>query len=248
MKRSSLVLTVIAGIVVFLVILLLYLPAGWFAAALPAQVRCNDLGGSVWQGECNGLNYQGSNLGDATWNLSVGRALAGRVAGDVAVRGNALNLDADLDTSFGGVGELRNIKGTLVMDPALLPVLPAQQRGTVTTDLARLVLGEGGAVTDVAGTIELRDFRQLGSQPMDLGSYQVTFDGDSDAAVTGKVRDLGGPFIVDATLTLNPARSYVVQGYITGRSAAAERMVRELTLGAMPDASGRSTFSFEGTY
>lgn len=250
MKRGSLVLTVIAGILVFLVILVLYLPAGWFAGALPAQLRCNDLGGSVWQGECNGLAFQGNNLGDATWNLSVGRALTGRLSGDIALRGNALNLNADLDTSFGGVGELRNIKGTLVMDPALLALLPPQQRGTVTMDLQRLVLGEGGTVGDVAGTLELRDFRQLGSQPMDLGSYQVTFDGAASAGapVTGKVRDLGGPFIVDATLTLNEARSYLVQGYITGRSAAAERTVRELTLGAPPDASGRSAFSFEGTY
>lgn len=249
MKRSSLVLTVVAGILVFLAILVLYLPAGWFAGALPAQLRCNDLGGSVWQGECNGLAFQGSNLGDATWNLSVGRALAGRLSGDVAVRGNALNLNADLDTRFNGVGELRNIKGTLVMDPALLPLLPAQQRGTVTTDLQRLVLGEGGSVGDVVGTLELRDLRQMGPQPMDLGSYQVTFDGAANAGPpTGKVRDLGGPFIVDATLTLNPGRSYVVQGYITGRSSAAERTVRELTLGATPDASGRSTFSFEGTY
>jgi hypothetical protein len=85
---------------------------------------------------------------------------------------------------------------------------------------------------------------------MDLGSYQVSFDGTAAAngTVAGKVRDLGGPFIVDATLALNPERSYVVQGYITGRTAEAERTVREITLGAAPDTSGRSTFSFEGTY
>jgi hypothetical protein len=248
LKRSSLVLTVVAGILVFLVILVLYLPAGWFAGVLPPQLRCNDLGGSVWQGECTGLSYQGSNLGDATWNLSLGRALSGRVAGDVAVRGNAVNLNADLDTNFGGAGELRNLKGSVVMDPALLPLLPAQQRGHLTADLGRVVVGEGGTLTSVEGSLELRDFRQLGAQPMDLGSYQVIFGPGSGKLVTGKVRDLGGPFIVDATLTLNPERSYLVQGYITGRTAAAERTVRELTLGAMPDTSGRSTFSFEGTY
>jgi hypothetical protein len=249
-KRSPLVLTVVAGILVFLAILVLYLPAGWFAATLPAQLRCNQLGGSVWQGECNGLSYQGSPLGDATWNLSLGRALSGRIAGDLAVRGNALNLDADLDTDFGGAGELRNLKSTLVMDPALLPLLPAGQRGTLTTDLRRVVIGAGGALTAAEGNVELRDFRQMDPQPMALGSYQVVFDGATNAnsTVTGKVRDLGGPFIVDATITLNPARSYVVQGYITGRTAEAERTVREITLGATPDTSGRSSFSFEGSY
>jgi hypothetical protein len=249
-KRSSLVLTVVAGIVVFLAILVLYLPASWFAGVLPAQLRCSGLGGSIWAGECNGLSYQGSRLGDATWNLALGRALGGRVAGDVSLRGNALNLGADLDTSFGGVGELRNLKASLVMDPALLPLLPAQQRGTLTADLKRVALGAGGAIERLEGTVELRDFRQAGAQPMDLGSYQVSFDGTATAngTVAGKVRDLGGPFIVDATLTLNPERSYVVQGYITGRTAEAERTVREITLGAAPDTSGRSTFSFEGTY
>jgi len=249
-KRSSLVLTVVAGIVVFLAILVLYLPASWFAGALPAQVRCNDLGGSIWAGECNGLSYQGSILGDATWNFALGRAVSGRIVGDIALRGNALHLATELDTSFAGVGELRNLQGSVVMDPALLPLLPAQQRGTLTADLKRVALGVGGAIGLLEGTLELRDFRQVGAQPMDLGSYQVSFDGTAGAngAVAGKVRDLGGPFIVDATLTLNPERSYVVQGYITGRTAEAERTVREITLGATPDTSGRSTFSFEGTY
>ena len=131
------------------------------------------------------------------------------------------------------------------MDPALLPMLPPQQRGTVTTDLQRVVIGAGGVLSALQGTVELRDFRQTGPQPLDLGSYQVVFDGASatDSAVTGKVRDLGGPFIVDATIRLGPERSYVVQCYITGRTAAAERTVRELTLGATPDTSGRSTLS-----
>ena len=55
-------------------------------------------------------------------------------------------------------------------------------------------------------------------------------------------------FAVEATLTLTPPNNYLVQGFITGRSADAERLVREITLGAPPDASGRSAFSFEGSY
>ena len=250
MKRGSLVLTVIAGLAVFLVMLFFYLPAGWFAGFLPAQVRCNELGGSVWQGECLGLQYQGAPLGDATWNFATGSALTGRLAGDVEVRGTALNFRADVDTSFSGAGELRNITGNLLMDPALLPQLPRGQSGAVSADIKRLVLTAGGIPGAVEGTVELRDFRQLGVQPLELGSYQVVFDGktSADAAVVGKVRDLGGPYIVDATLTLTPPANYLVQGFITGRTAAAERLVREITLGAMPDASGRSAFSFEGSY
>src|SRR5262249_37168348 len=109
MRRSSLVLTVIAGLGVFLVVLAFYMPASWFASLLPPQIRCQDLGGSIWQGECLGLALQGSKIGDATWNLAPLRALTGRLAGDIDVRGAALNARADVDTTFAGVGELRNV-------------------------------------------------------------------------------------------------------------------------------------------
>lgn len=250
MKRRTLVFTIIAGLAVFLVVLVLYLPASWFASRLPPQVQCASLGGSVWQGECLGLSYQGAPLGDATWNLAAGRALTGRLAGDFSLRGAAIIARADVDAGFSGVGELRNLTLDVQLDPRLLPQLPPDQRGAVSAVLARVEFATGPSVRSLQGTIELRDLRQVGAQPMELGSYQVTFDGSipADGAPTGKLRDLGGPFVVEGTLKLTPPNGYLVQGYITGRTAAAERVVREITLGAMPEASGRSPFSFEGSY
>jgi len=249
-KRRTLVFTVIAAVAAFLVVLVLYLPAGWFASRLPPQVHCTEIGGTVWQGECIGLKYQGTPLGDATWNLAPGRALTGRLSGDFELRGTAITARADLDTSFSGVGELRNVKLGVALDPALLPQLPRDQRGTFNADLTRLELVAGPAPRALQGSIELRDLRQVGARPMELGSYQVSFDGTTppDGAPVGKLRDLGGPFMVEGTLKLTPPNAYFVQGFITGRTAAAESVVREITLGAMPEASGRSPFSFEGTY
>ena len=250
MQRRPLVLTVIAGLAVFLVVMALYLPASWIVSALPPQLSCTEVGGSVWNGECLGLKYQGAALGDANWNFAAARALRGRLAGDLEVRGTAINGRADLDSSFAGVGELRNVKLQMTLDPALLPQVPREQRGTLSADLKRVAIAAGGALHALDGTIELRDLRQIGAQPMELGSYQVTFDGNAaaDGALTGKLHDLGGPYIVDGTVKLTAPNGYLVQGYITGRTADAERVVREITLGAMPDASGRSTFSFEGSY
>lgn len=249
MRRGTLILTVIAGFAVFLMVLALYLPASWFASALPPQLRCNELGGSIWHGECLGLAYQGAPLGDATWNLAPTRALGGRLAGDIDLRGSAITARTDLDTNFSGIGEFRNVTLRVLLDPALLPQLPKGQRGTFTANLPRLELADGPTPRALEGVIELRDLRQPGAQPMELGSYQVTFDGRpaENGALQGKLRDLGGPFIVDGTLQLTGA-NYLVQGYITGRTADAERLVREITLGAMPDTSGRSTFSFEGSF
>jgi hypothetical protein len=249
MQRRSLGLTIAAGVAVFLVVLVLYLPAAWVSGALPANVQCGELGGSVWHGECLGLKYGDVALGDATWNLAAGSALTGRLVGDVDLRGSALNARADVDSSFRGTGQLRNVRANLNLDPALLAPLPQDKRGAVTVNLGRLAVVDG-APSAIEGTIELRDFRQLGARPLELGSYQASFDGieAGDGKLAGKLRDLGGPFAVDGTITLTQPRNYLVQGYITGRTAAAERLVREITLGATPDASGRSEFSFEGTY
>lgn len=248
-KRGATVLTIIACVAVFLVVLFFYLPASWFRGALPAQVTCRQLGGSLWHGECLGFAFQGATLGDATWNIAPGRVFTGRLLGDFEIRGSAVNLRSDLDLGFSGAGELRNVTATVALDPALLPQLQLQQRGTARANLQRLEFGAGPALRSLRGTLELQNLREM-PQSMDIGSYQVTFDNppQPDGSLPGKLRDLGGPFAVEGTVVLRPPNQYLVQGFITGRTASAESVVREITLGAMPDAAGRSTFSFEGSF
>jgi hypothetical protein len=248
--KRPLLLTLIAGAAMFLVVLVLYLPAAWLAGFLPSQVHCADIGGSVWQGECLQLQIQGTPLGDASWNISTGSAFTGKLVGDVDVEGSAISLRADVHTNFSGVGELRNVKARLTLDPALLPQLPRDQRGTVKAEFSRVVLSQGSVPRLLEGFVELHDLRQVTSQPAELGSYRVDFaaGGNPDGSIQGKLRDLGGPFAVEGTVMLTPPTNYLVQGFITGRSADAERTVRQISLGAAPDPSGRSPFSFEGSY
>jgi Type II secretion system (T2SS), protein N len=249
LKRGPLILTIVAGVLVFLGVLVLYLPASWFASMMPPQVRCTELGGSIWQGECLGLSYQNAALGDATWNLSALAAATGRLKGDVDLRGTLINGRADLDVSFAGAGELRNVSARFPLDPALSPQFSRDQRGNVIVELERLQIAAGGVPQLIEGKLELHDFRMLSPQPMVLGSYAMTFDGVArpDGTTVGTVKDLGGPFKVDGTFTLTPPNAYSVVGFITGRSADAERIVRQITFGVPPDASGRSEFRFEGT-
>jgi Type II secretion system (T2SS), protein N len=248
-KRSSVVFMCVAGLLVFLGILVFYLPASWFAGALPANAKCSELGGSIWHGECLGLAVEGNPIGDATWNFASGKAFTGRASGDVDVRGNALQARADLDIGLKGAGELRNFSARFPLDPAFIPKFPRNQRGNVVAEFKRVVLSDGPALASLQGTLELRDFRQVGSNPLELGSYQLTFDGApaTNGNVVGQLRDLGGPFMVSGTVTLSPPSAYLVEGFITGRTANAEKLVREITLGAPPDSSGRSAFSFEGS-
>jgi hypothetical protein len=247
--RGKLALTIVAGLAVFLAVLFLYLPASWFRSHLPAEVTCRDIGGSVWAGECLGLVVQGAKLGDASWNLAASSALRGRLVGDAFVRSALARGRADLDVTFRGDGELHDVQAQFPLDPAFVPQFPADRRGRVVVDLKRVVVASGG-VRQLEGTIELRNFREITPRLMELGSYRATFDGlaHPDGKVLGHVNDLGGPFRIEGTLVLTPPNAYNFEGYITGRTAAAERLVREAIPYARPDASGRSELTFEGTY
>ncbi len=250
MKRGRLALLLVAGLLVFGGVLIAYLPARWVVVRLPPelQFQCADVGGSVFEGECLGASLQGKRLGDATWNLKRLDILRGRLVGDVDLRG-ALNARADLDVSFAGSGELRNVTATFPLDPAVLPQAPADQRATIVLDLKRIAI-ESRAPHTLEGSIELQNLRQVGARPLELGSYRAEFDGKAqpDGNSLGQLRDLGGPFEMVGTVTLTPPNGYLVQGTIAGRTAQAESLVREITIGAPPDTSGRTPFSFEGSY
>jgi hypothetical protein len=250
LKRRSLVLTVVAGLLVFLVVLALYLPASWFASMLPAQVRCAELGGSIWHGECLGLTLQGTRLGDATWNLAPTGALRGRAVGDVQLAGTALTGRADVSLGRDGAGELRNLTARVPMDPAVLPQFPRDQRGDIQLALSRVELASGGVPRLLEGTVELRDFRQLSPQPAPLGSYRLTLDGrvQPDGSIIGQLQDIDGPFSVHGTVTFTPPNRYVGQGTVSGRTPEAREIVRQITFGAPADAQGGSPFTFENTF
>jgi hypothetical protein len=250
MTRGRLGLLLVAVVLVFAGVLVAYLPASWVAVRLPPelQFQCADVGGSIFEGECLGASLQGKPLGDATWNLARLGVLRGRLVGDVDLRG-ALNARADLDLSFAGSGELRNVTANFPLDPAVLPQSPPAQRATIVADLKRVTI-ENRAPRTIEGSLELRNLRQVGARPLELGSYRAEFDGKTqpDGNAIGQLRDLGGPFEMVGTVTLTPPNGYLVQGTIAGRTAQAESLVREITLGAPPDTSGRTPFSFEGSY
>lgn len=250
MKRGTLILTVVAGTLVFLAVLVLYLPAGWFASMLPPQVRCDQLGGSVWHGECVGLSVDGGRIGDATWNLSPLGALTGRLSGDVDVRGGALTARANLDVGLDGAGEFTDVSAQFPLDPAFMKQFPRGQRGLIVARFARLAIDASRVPRHIEGSVELRDFRQVSPRPLELGSYRLSFDGSppEDGVIVGRLVDIGGPFAVDGNVTFTPPNNSVIQGYITGRTAQAESIVREITYGVPPDASGRSEFQFENSF
>ena len=245
MTRSGLVLTIVAGLLVFAGILLVYLPAGWFASRLPPGVTCAELAGSVWDGECQELSFHGARLGDVSWDVKLWKALGGRLYGKANLRG-PMTLTSDLDLTLKGAGTLSNVRGDIPLDPAVVAGLDPALHGHAKIDLARLTLGDGFALRHAQGTIQAVDISEAN---LNYGSYEVNFDSPplADGTFTGRLRNLGGSFRVDGTVTVQPPATLQVVGYVTGLTADAERIVRQ-NIPFAPDASGRTEFRFETSF
>ncbi len=235
------------AVVAFAIILIARMPASWVVPAPPAKVSCSATEGTIWSGSCMGLTVQGRALGDLAWELHPVRLVAGKIAAHIALTRPGASAEGEIESGFSGkVLTARNLKADLPLESALIPQLPANLRGSAHAELARARL-ENGVVTDLQGHIEARDLQQVGSQPLQLGSYSLSFPGGS-AEPAGELHDLGGPLSVQGTLRLTREPGFDLQGWVAARSSAPADLQKEIQYLGSPDAQGRRPFGMAATF
>lgn len=227
----------------FVVIVVTRLPARWVVGHL-VHHACSGVDGTVWDGSCSGLTLQHAALGDLTWDLKPARLLGGVLEAHVALTHGAADGHADVAIGLHAV-TLRNLIADLPLDPALIPQLPQQLRGTAHLDLA-LVRLQNNAITELEGRIEAHDLEQRTGQVLSLGSYALTFPG-GNGPQTATLQDLGGPLAVSGTLRLTP-EGYEIEGTVAARPGAAPELANSLQYLGSPDSLGRRPFSMAGTF
>ncbi|MBV9695631.1 MAG: type II secretion system protein N [Gammaproteobacteria bacterium] len=243
MKRAFW-LTLVA-LLAFAAILLARLPASWMLPlARRAHAGCASIEGTLWSGACGGLTVNGAALGDLTWDLHALALLRLRLAAAVSLLGPAAHGSAELEASAGGALRAHAVRADLTLEPRLLPGLPANLHGTAHAELARLALDELG-LREIEGRIEARDLEERSGENTLLGSYEVRFPGGG--ALTGAVRDLGGPLEVSGTLHLS-AEGFELQGQVAARRSASAELTDGLRFLGTPDAAGRRTFDISGSF
>ncbi len=232
------------AIAAFAIIVLTRLPASWVFPR-SALFACAGIDGSVWSGSCNGLTVQHVEMGDLTWDAAPLRALTGTLAAHIELAHGAVSARSEVDLGFGGGVTLRNLVADLPLDPARVPRVPPQLRGTVHAELA-LVRLQHGDLTDLKGRIEAHDLLQRTGHVTPIGSYALSFPGGAGDPV-GTLQDLGGPLAVQGTLRLMHGPAYILQGEVAARADAAPELLSDLQFLGSPDASGRRPFSLAGT-
>ena len=244
--RRVILVTVLA-VVAFAIIIIARMPASWVVPSPPAKISCVGTDGTIWSGTCSGLNVQGQAVGDIAWELHATRLLAGKIAAHVVLTRPGATAQADVESNF-SVSDLtaRNVKADLPLDPALMPQLPPNLRGSAHAELA-LVRLQKGVITDLQGHIEAHDLRQVGSNAADLGSYSLTFPG-GQAEPTGELHDVGGPLAVQGTLRLTREPGFDLKGLVAPRPNAPADLAKQIQYLGSPDAQGRRPFALAATF
>ena len=184
MKRGALVLTTIAGLAGF--------PrrpgalsTGELVRVRPAAAGCVAPSSAVPSGMANASasTLQGSKLGDATWNFAAGERAHRPTRTATSTCAAARSARAPTSTTVStACGELRNVTARFPLDPGVHRAIAARSaRQCRRRPQTRGARPTARASRSSQGTLELHDLRQVGAQPLELGSYRLTFDGAAQA-------------------------------------------------------------------
>lgn len=250
--RRAILITVLA-VMAFAAILIARMPASWIIPAPPAKVACAVTEGTLWSGACGGLTFQGQPVGDVSWELHPLRLLTGKLAAHLALtRTGTGTAQSDVESDFFGKNvTLRNMKADFRMDPPLMTQVHLDLHGSAHVDL-QMARFQNGTIAALQGRIEAHDLSQSGGSPGSLGSYSLTFPGNSTPPPKGELRDLGGPLAVEGAVTIKPqpggVADFVVEGLVAPRPNAPPSLANELKMLGTPDAQGRRPFSLDNSF
>lgn len=243
---------VLAALLAFVAMLLLRLPLKWATPFLPSRVQCQQPSGSVWQGRCGSLTFNGPAgalpLGPVSWQLRTGALLRAHLAGTAQIEGPQLHGRAQFDAGAGGDLAIVGLDVAAPLDRRLLSMVPANWTGRLTLRFPSIVVHDSRLVT-AQGSIEAQDIVAQGPRPDEFGSYSLTFAGPPQGALhRGTLRDLGGPVEVTGTLDVKDDLSWVLDALVRPRADATPGLQRLLQYLGPADAQGRRRFGAEGAF
>jgi hypothetical protein len=238
--------------VAFCLTVLTRLPLSWLSPLLPANVRCEQPTGSLWQGGCGAVRLTtatGANspLSDATvaWRWLPLRLLRLRLALSVQLQVAGTTAEALLQRGWGRWEVLElNARGPL--DHRLLPLAPVGWSGRLQIDHGRL-RWQDGQLTALDGVVMASELRSAPPQSLPYGSYRLQLAPAAQGApIIGQLVDVDGPLGVSAQWQISPTLAWQLEGTVITRATAAETLALQLQMLGNADAQGRRQFSMAG--
>lgn len=225
-----------------------FLVVGWPARHLIERVpdvQADLVEGSLIRGEARQLRIQDAQLDRLSWQLAPKALAGGRLAWQLMLSNGGDHLSTVFGLDWQQQLHLDQTRGQLPLTTLTelagrpLPFLS----GRLLLDMRQLSLDRTGLPRRIDGIAQLLDARLPSGAP--LGTLQAEFHTNSDA-ITGRLRDTGGPLLLDATLELTPDGRYRLSGELGARDNAEPSLHQTLNLLGQPAPGGRRQFNLTG--
>jgi hypothetical protein len=227
---------------IFLLTVLVRLPAAVLTLFLPATVHCQAPAGTLWRGACGELRSGSLALSDVRWVLHPLGLLHAQVAADIDSEDARASGRAQIRLHSNGDLDVGALNATLPLQGGL-SLMPVGWNGTLELAIEQASI-QGGHLTAVQGIVSVRRLHR--DQPTaDLGGFELDFA--KAAPMTGNLRDLDGPLSLQGVLQLSRSGAYELDGTVAARDASSSDLQQLLQMLGPPDAQGRHVFSLAGT-
>ncbi len=235
------------GAAVFIGVGIATLPASLLVSRLPPDLKVEGVSGTVWNGGADEIRLRGTALGSFSWRAEPAALLGGELAFRIEISRPDGYVRGRLAAAAGGALTGRELEIELPLN-ALHPDTQDWQ-GSLHGTVQSVRLEQGWPVA-LVGSLQTSGLKPPGSD-LPIGDYALDFDGRSDTPtqLLGRVRDVAAPLVVRGQLVLRRQRSFELTGEVTPRPEAPPDMRQAVSfLFGAPDAAGRWTFKFEGSF
>lgn len=234
------------AILIFVLTVLVRLPARALAPLLPSSVSCTAASGTLWQGRCAEFRSGDWVLDDLSWTLHPWTLLRLRLSADINSPDARAAGRAHVEFSAGGVLSIDALDVQLPL-PNQLGLFPRGWSGSVHLALAHARLRDH-QLQAIIGRVTASNLH-MPNPPAEVGSYELVFAPVTDGSpMRGELRDLAGPLAVTAQLTLSDSAAYSIQGLVAAHDSADAQLAQVLQLLGPADAQRRRAFALAGHY
>ncbi len=235
------------GVAVYLIVLLVTLPAGVVLPRLVAAtpVAVGGIEGTLWRGSAATVVVEGFPVYGLRWQVEPLAMFRGRLQARVEGRLDEGFLRARVAYSpLAGRLHVEDGQGATRLARLATPAGFAGADGNLSLQLESLVIQAGWPLGLSArlgvGSLSLQE---LGRQP--LGDFEAVFRLEGED-VTAELRDVAGLLELEAVLRVDRALRWDLQGEVAPRGDAPATLRDAMTLLGPPDDRGRRPFGLGG--
>jgi hypothetical protein len=211
------------GLLAFLAVMLVRLPARWLLPLLPETVKCAVASGTAWHGTCDGLSLSDGKsapfvLQQARWTLHPLALLHARLSADIAIQGDWGQVSAAATMGTGSHLTISTLAAHGTIDKRLLPVLPAGWRGSFEARDVAFEL-QHQRLLQLRGVATVHGLQDGKGKP--YGDYQLQLAPEGGVAAVGDLHSLAGPVTVAAKVRVAQDMNWTIDGTVNGSPLSA---------------------------